>query len=192
MCVYCNNPKKSKIFYVYLIRSFFGSCFFISCATAPPLAEKKYHWRTSLLFFSLVRMLYSCSGLYSRYPSVGADYKNKFRELCGAFRDLGARIESRLANGELKCAQLVAMSTAELIELNADAQAKLVELQAYMASAARSDISLQAINKVETSEFTCPRCQATRAGYYQKQIQPGDEPMTIFITCYECGKEWQE
>jgi len=32
----------------------------------------------------------------------------------------------------------------------------------------------------------------TRDRFYQKQTRSADEPMTVFITCKNCGNEWRD
>lgn len=42
-------------------------------------------------------------------------------------------------------------------------------------------------NQATTDAFKCPRCKKRKAKIDQKQIRAGDEPMTTFVTCVECG-----
>jgi len=50
-------------------------------------------------------------------------------------------------------------------------------------------------NKQEASTdlFTCPRstCKSKRCTYYEMQTRSADEPMTIFVTCLDCGKNFK-
>ena len=43
-----------------------------------------------------------------------------------------------------------------------------------------------------TDQFKCRRCQKRECIYYELQTRSADEPMTIFITCLNCGKEWRQ
>ena len=43
-----------------------------------------------------------------------------------------------------------------------------------------------------TDQFKCRRCQKRECTYYELQTRSADEPMTIFITCLNCGKEWRQ
>lgn len=45
--------------------------------------------------------------------------------------------------------------------------------------------------EVATSDFTCPKCHQSKCTYYQLQTRAADEPMTTFITCINCGKQWK-
>jgi transcription elongation factor S-II len=43
-----------------------------------------------------------------------------------------------------------------------------------------------------TDQFKCRRCQKRECTYYELQTRSADEPMTIFVTCLNCGKEWRQ
>lgn len=42
-----------------------------------------------------------------------------------------------------------------------------------------------------TDSFKCRKCRSTKCTYYELQTRSADEPMTIFITCLECGTKWK-
>lgn len=42
-----------------------------------------------------------------------------------------------------------------------------------------------------TDTFTCRKCRSKKCTYYQMQTRSADEPMTIFVTCIECGNRWK-
>lgn len=42
-----------------------------------------------------------------------------------------------------------------------------------------------------TDLFTCGKCKSKKCTYYEMQCRSADEPMTIFITCLDCGKHWK-
>lgn len=42
-------------------------------------------------------------------------------------------------------------------------------------------------NQATTNAFKCPKCKKRKAKIDQKQVRSGDEPMTTFVTCVECG-----
>jgi DNA-directed RNA polymerase subunit M/transcription elongation factor TFIIS len=43
-----------------------------------------------------------------------------------------------------------------------------------------------------TDRFRCSRCQKKMTTYYEMQTRSADEPMTIFINCMNCGKQWKQ
>jgi DNA-directed RNA polymerase subunit M/transcription elongation factor TFIIS len=43
-----------------------------------------------------------------------------------------------------------------------------------------------------TDQFKCKKCGKRECTYYEMQTRSADEPMTIFITCLNCGKHWRQ
>jgi len=42
-----------------------------------------------------------------------------------------------------------------------------------------------------TQEFKCGKCKKRECVYQELQVRSADEPMTIFITCLNCGHKWK-
>jgi DNA-directed RNA polymerase subunit M/transcription elongation factor TFIIS len=42
-----------------------------------------------------------------------------------------------------------------------------------------------------TSEFRCGKCKKRECVYQELQVRSADEPMTLFITCLNCGNRWR-
>lgn len=42
-----------------------------------------------------------------------------------------------------------------------------------------------------TDTFKCRKCYSKKCTYYQMQTRSADEPMTIFVTCIDCGNRWK-
>eukprot|EP01065_Artemidia_motanka_P047320 TRINITY_DN7383_c0_g1_i1.p1 TRINITY_DN7383_c0_g1~~TRINITY_DN7383_c0_g1_i1.p1 ORF type:complete len:622 (+),score=184.26 TRINITY_DN7383_c0_g1_i1:59-1924(+) len=57
------------------------------------------------------------------------------------------------------------------------------------------EYSMNAINTTtkpaETNQFKCGSCGKRRTTYFQLQTRSADEPMTTFVSCLECGKNWK-
>jgi hypothetical protein len=43
-----------------------------------------------------------------------------------------------------------------------------------------------------TDRFRCGQCKKKMCTYYELQTRSADEPMTIFVTCINCGKQWRQ
>lgn len=43
-----------------------------------------------------------------------------------------------------------------------------------------------------TDMFTCGKCKSTSCFYYEQQTRSADEPMTMFVSCLSCGKNWKQ
>jgi DNA-directed RNA polymerase subunit M/transcription elongation factor TFIIS len=45
--------------------------------------------------------------------------------------------------------------------------------------------------KAMTNEFKCGACKKRECIYQELQVRSADEPMTLFITCLNCGNKWK-
>ena len=39
--------------------------------------------------------------------------------------------------------------------------------------------------------FKCGRCKSNKTTYYQMQTRSADEPMTVFVSCLNCDRNWK-
>lgn len=56
----------------------------------------------------------------------------------------------------------------------------------------REKRQLEGNRAMATDQFLCTRCHKRECTYYELQTRSADEPMTIFITCINCGKHWRQ
>ena len=42
-----------------------------------------------------------------------------------------------------------------------------------------------------TDQFRCGKCKKRECNYQELQVRSADEPMTLFITCLNCGNKWR-
>ena len=56
----------------------------------------------------------------------------------------------------------------------------------------REKRQLEGNRSMATDQFLCTRCWKRECTYYEMQTRSADEPMTIFITCLNCGKHWRQ
>ena len=45
--------------------------------------------------------------------------------------------------------------------------------------------------EASTDNFTCGKCKSKACTYYQLQTRSADEPMTTYVSCLNCGKNWK-
>ena len=94
------------------------------------------------------------------------------------------RLAERFHEGEFKPHDVPAMSFHELlpekwgdlIEQSIKREAKMLEVDKSMA----------------TDMFRCSRCGKRQCTYYEMQTRSADEPMTQFIRCLNCNKQWKQ
>jgi transcription elongation factor S-II len=50
------------------------------------------------------------------------------------------------------------------------------------------------VNKIRASTdiFKCRKCKGRNCSFYEVQLRSCDEPMTIFISCLDCGATWRQ
>lgn len=56
----------------------------------------------------------------------------------------------------------------------------------------RQDEYLNAKPAAMTDLFKCSKCHKRECVYHELQLRSGDEPMSIFITCLNCGLRWRQ
>jgi transcription elongation factor S-II len=56
----------------------------------------------------------------------------------------------------------------------------------------RETTMLEGSSEVGSDMFKCKRCGKAKTRYWEMQTRSADEPMTIFIRCLNCGKEWRQ
>jgi DNA-directed RNA polymerase subunit M/transcription elongation factor TFIIS len=94
------------------------------------------------------------------------------------------RLLSRVIDGEFTLSAIPSMTSYEMFPENWFAlKDKLLQ---------REQKILEGNKSRATDQFKCRRCQKRECTYYELQTRSADEPMTIFITCLNCGKEWRQ
>jgi DNA-directed RNA polymerase subunit M/transcription elongation factor TFIIS len=90
----------------------------------------------------------------------------------------------KLKSGQL---QVEHLKTMNVMEYAPNLYAGLREKQLL-----REQSELEGNKALATDRFFCSRCQKRECTYYELQTRSADEPMTIFITCVNCGKRWKQ
>lgn len=47
------------------------------------------------------------------------------------------------------------------------------------------------VDATATDEYLCRRCNKRKCTFYELQTRSGDEPMTTFVHCLNCGNHWR-
>ena len=111
-------------------------------------------------------------------------YINKFRSVYLNISKKKSEILKRLKKNEFKAHELANMTHQEIEPKRwKEAIEKKIKRDK---SATTVDLS------AATDIFTCSRCKKSKCTYYQMQTRSADEPMTTFITCLNCGKNWKQ
>ena len=94
------------------------------------------------------------------------------------------RLLARLRDGEFAPHDIAFMTYSDLYpESWASLQEMAVKREAKM---------LEVDKSAATDMFRCSRCGKRECTYYEMQTRSADEPMTQFIRCLNCGKQWRQ
>jgi len=94
------------------------------------------------------------------------------------------RLVERLKEGEFLPHDIPFMTYAELFPEN---WGTLIE------QATKREAKMLEVDKsAATDMFRCSRCGKRQCTYYEMQTRSADEPMTQFIRCLNCGKQWRQ
>lgn len=94
------------------------------------------------------------------------------------------RLLARLREGEFKPHEVPFMKAGQLFPEHWQAMA--------MEQLKRETAALEGSKEEGCDMFKCRRCGKSRTRYFEMQTRSADEPMTIFIRCLNCGKEWRQ
>jgi transcription elongation factor S-II len=93
------------------------------------------------------------------------------------------RLMTRVIEGEFPLYEIPSMTSYEMFP------EKWFELRDKQLQ--REQKILEGNKSRATDQFKCRRCGKRECTYYELQTRSADEPMTIFVTCLNCGKEWR-
>jgi transcription elongation factor S-II len=94
------------------------------------------------------------------------------------------RILERIRSGEMAFADVGRMTSVEMFP---EHWKTLADRQLL-----REQKLLEGNKEMATDRFKCGQCKKRECSYYEMQTRSADEPMTIFITCLNCGKRWRQ
>lgn len=121
-------------------------------------------------------------------PLFNTMYNEKQRSIWGHLNKDSPRFNSRLfdryIDGEFTMKELGHMTDYELQPEN---WIKLTNEQLE-----REQNILEGNKGNTTDIYKCGRCKKRECSYYMLQTRSADEPMTIFITCHNCGNRWRQ
>jgi transcription elongation factor S-II len=94
------------------------------------------------------------------------------------------RLLTRCEEGEFPLSAIAAMTAYEMYPEN---WKEMADRQLI-----REQKILEGNKRRATDRFKCNRCGKRECTYYELQTRSADEPMTKFIMCLNCGKQWKE
>jgi transcription elongation factor S-II len=97
--------------------------------------------------------------------------------------NLSSEILAHISDGSLK-PQVLAFMTHQ--ELSPDKWSVLIDKKSK-----RDQQKFENNMAAATDTFTCRKCKSKKCTFYALQVRSSDEPMTIYVTCLECGQRWK-
>ena len=95
----------------------------------------------------------------------------------------GSRLKQRVVDRELAAESLAAMSPHEMFPEN---WKEIMDLKVR-----HNEHILEERPAAMTDSFKCGKCKKRECIYQELQLRSADEPMTLFITCLNCGNRWK-
>jgi transcription elongation factor S-II len=92
-------------------------------------------------------------------------------------------IINQVVSGEIKSHTIAFMTHHEM---RPEKWAELIRLKSI-----RDKSKFETHLEASTDTFTCRKCKSKKCSYYAQQVRSSDEPMTLFVSCLECGARWK-
>ncbi|PSS33244.1 Transcription elongation factor TFIIS like [Actinidia chinensis var. chinensis] len=87
--------------------------------------------------------------------------------------------------GHVKPERILEMSTPEMVSDQRQLENEKIKKRALF------ECERAGAPKATTDQFKCSKCGKKETAYHQMQTRSADEPMTTFVTCVTCGKNWK-
>jgi len=135
----------------------------------------------------LAKIIEEC--VFAETKSTDNKYRIKIRSKVMNLKDQkNPELPSRVLTGKLSAVNFATMTTMQM------ASDELSDLRKELAKKAIKDRRFETGDQSGgsgSSLITCPECHKSNGSYQQMQTLSGDEPMTTFCTCNECGHRWK-
>ena len=96
--------------------------------------------------------------------------------------------KKRIVKGEITPEQLVTMNVIDMVDKNK--KKEINKAKEYTVNSVRSDWG-KTHGKFTSGLYRCRKCGCNKTMQREMQTRSADEPMTIFISCVECGNSWR-
>ena len=115
------------------------------------------------------------------------DFTRMYDNICvtilSNIRSPSSRLAQRLKDGEFAPSKLADMTPQEMMP---ELWKPLIDKTIW-----RNEHVLEERPAAMTDSFKCGKCKKRECTYQELQLRSADEPMTIFVTCLNCGHRWR-
>lgn len=112
-------------------------------------------------------------------------YKVAVKSKASNIKDAANDLRLKILAGKLTPEMLARMTSADMAS-----EAKKKQ-NADFAKAGMNDALAPQAGGATTDAFKCGKCGKRKCTYYEKQTRSADEPMTVFVSCMNCGNKWR-
>ena len=112
-------------------------------------------------------------------------YKHKFLSLQNGLKD-NPTLKDKITQKILKSKDVIDMRPEQLCPDGLYAKQIEVKIHKDM----RKEYLKREIQQ-QDGFFKCGRCKSMKTTYYEMQTRSADEPMTVFVSCLNCGRNWK-
>jgi transcription elongation factor S-II len=112
-------------------------------------------------------------------------YKHKFLSIQKSLKD-NPNLRQKIANKIIKSKDVIEMRPEQLCPDGLYAE----QLELKIHTDLRKEYLKKEI-KNQDGFFKCGRCKSMKTTYYQLQTRSADEPMTTFVSCLNCDRNWK-
>ena len=125
----------------------------------------------------------------AEYRKVVKKWDNKFfvqiylDRLRSIFTNLKGEVLQQINDGTMK-PHVIAFMTHQ--ELSPDKWDEMIK-----AKIIRDKNKFETTISASTDTFTCRKCKGNQCTYYQLQTRASDEPMSVYVSCLNCGNRWK-
>ena len=112
-------------------------------------------------------------------------YKHKFLQIQNNLANSPV-LKGWILDKKIKCVDVIQMRPEDMWPDGPYAQ----KMEERIIKELRKSYLAQEIKNQE-GFFTCGRCKSKKTSYYQLQTRSADEPMTTFVSCHNCDRNWK-
>ena len=124
--------------------------------------------------------------IFEKYKG-DSPYSNRVMEILHNIRE-NEEFRDNIVNGEIIPEELSSMDVIKMV--SKEKQEKLDETKKNKVNSIQSDWILKH-TKVTEGVYKCRKCGGNKTTQSEMQTRSADEPMTLFITCVDCGNGWK-
>mmetsp|Transcript_84593 Transcript_84593/g.225942 ORF Transcript_84593/g.225942 Transcript_84593/m.225942 type:complete len:132 (-) Transcript_84593:47-442(-) len=127
--------------------------------------------------------------VHTHFKGVNEQYLGQVKSLSFNLKDPNnPDFVSRIVSGDIATSEVATLTSSQMAAKKKEEEVqKAIKDKAFQMETFKINEMREA-----TDMFECGKCKKRKTTFYQKQTRSADEPMTIFITCLNCGHEWRD